>query len=106
MKELKDLQVGDIVLIRSTFNKRLAKVSKITKTQIVVDGTRYRKESGWQCGNDRWNCGILSIPTEDEIKSIREEELRKRLFYAISDFDFRNLSLDKLRQVYNIIKSE
>lgn len=106
MKKLKDLQIGDIVLIRSTFNKRLAKVSKITKTQIVANGFRYRKDSGWQCGSDRLNAGILSIPTEDELESLKKDGLYNKIVYIISKFNLENLSLDKLEQIYNIIKGE
>lgn len=40
MKELKDLVVGDDVLIISRNYRRIAKVDKVTKTQIVVDNTR------------------------------------------------------------------
>lgn len=36
MKELKDLVVGDDVLVTSMCHRRIAKVDKVTKTQIVV----------------------------------------------------------------------
>ena len=55
MKELKDLVVGDEVLVTGTFNRRIAKVDKVTKTKIVIYNARFRRDSGWQCGSDRWN---------------------------------------------------
>ena len=54
MKELKDLVVGDDVLVTGMYYRRIAKVDKVTKTQIVVDNARYRRNSGWQCGDDIW----------------------------------------------------
>lgn len=48
MKELKNLVVGDDVLITSRYYRRIAKVDKVTKTQIVVDNVRFRRGSGWQ----------------------------------------------------------
>lgn len=106
MKELKDLQVGDIVLVSSTWDRRLSKVEKITKTQIVVDKVRYRRSNGWQCGSYGWDQGTIHVPTEKEIAKIKNEEQRKFLIHSIRDIDFRKLATDKLQQVYNIIKSE
>lgn len=104
MKELKDLQVGDTILVSCAWNRRLSKVQRVTKTLIVVDNIRFNRQSGWQLGQGRWNTSKLYVPTEKEIAKIKEEEIHKKLVYAIQDCDFRKLSTDKLKQVYNIIK--
>lgn len=106
MKELKDLVAGDEVLVTGTFHRRIAKVDKVTKTQIIVDNARFRRDSGWQCGSDRWNVRRISVPIEKEISDIKEENFRKELIYAISSFDFKRLSTDELKQVYNIVKGK
>lgn len=106
MKELKDLVVGDDVLVRGMHHRRIAKVDKVTKTQIIVDNTRFRRISGWQYGGDSWNRKSISVPTEKEISDIKEENLRNTLVYAISSFDFERLSTDELKQVYNIVKGK
>ena len=106
MKELKDLVVGDDVLVIGMHHRCIAKVDKVTKTQIVVNNTRFRRDSGWQCGSDRWNMKSISVPTEKEISDIKEENLRKTLIYSISSFDFKRLSTDELKQVYNIVKGK
>lgn len=106
MIELKDLQVGDDVLVTGMFYRRISKIDKVTKTQIVADNAKFRRDSGWQCGRDRWNLRKISVPTEKQIAEIKEENLRKTLIYAISSFDFKRLSIDKLKQVYNIIKDK
>lgn len=46
MKELKDLVEGDEVLVTGMFHRHIAKVDKVTKTQIVVDNVRFRRNSG------------------------------------------------------------
>ena len=46
MKELKDLVSGDDVLITSRYYRRIAKVDKVTKTQIIVNNARFRRDSG------------------------------------------------------------
>lgn len=106
MKELKDLVVGDDVLVTGMYHRRIAKVGKVTKTQIVVDNVRFRRDSGWQCGSDRWDRKSISVPTEKEISDIKKEDFRKKLIYAISSFDFKRLSTDELKQVYNIVKGK
>jgi hypothetical protein len=106
MKELKDLVAGDDVLVVGRSCRYIAKIDKVTKTQIVVNNARFRRDSGWQCGGDRWNVRNISVPTEKEISDIKEENFRKELLYAISSFDFKRLSTDELNQVYNIVKSK
>lgn len=106
MKELKDLVVGDDVLVTGLYHRRIAKVDKVTKTQIVVDNARFRRDSGWQCGSDSLDRKSISVPTEKEISDIEEENLRKALIYVISSSDFERLSTDKLKQVYNIVKGK
>lgn len=106
MKELKDLVVGDDVLVTGRSYRRISKIDKVTKTQIVVDNARFRRDSGWQCGSDSWNRRSISIPTEKEISDVKEENIRETLIYVISSFDFKLLSTDKLKQVYNIVKGK
>ena len=104
MKELKDLKAGDDVVVTGIFHRRIAKVDKVTKTQIIIDNARFRRDSGWQCGSDRWNVRRISVPTEKEISDIKEENLRKILIHTISSFDFERLSTNELKQLYNIVK--
>lgn len=106
MKELKDLVAGDDVLVTGMYHRRIAKVGKVTKTQIVVDNVRFRRDSGWQCGGDSWNRKSISVPTEKEISDVKEENLRRTLIYTISSFNFKRLSTDELKQVYNIVKGK
>ena len=106
MKEIKDLVAGDDVLITSRYYRRIAKVDKVTKTQIIANNARFRRDSGWQCGSDNWDRKIISIPTEKEILDIKEENLRKSLIHTISSFDFERLPTNELKQVYNIVKGK
>ena len=106
MKELKDLVAGDAVIVVGMSCRRIAKIDKVTKTQIVVNNARFRRNSGWQCGGDSWNRKSISVPTEKEISDVKEENLRRTIIYAISSFDFKRLSTNELKQVYNIVKGK
>lgn len=46
MKELKDLIAGDDVLVVGRSCRCIAKIDKVTKTQIVVNNARFRRDSG------------------------------------------------------------
>ena len=106
MKELKDLVVGDDVLFTVMSYRHIAKVDKVTKTQIIVNNARFKRDSGWQFGSNRWNVRRISVHTEKEISDVKEENLRKILINTISSFDFKRLSTDELKQVYNIVKGK
>ena len=106
MKELKDLVVGDDVLVTVMSYRHIAKVDKVTKTQIIVNNARFRRDSGCQFGSDRWNVRRISVPTLKEISDFKEENSHKELLYAISSFDFERLSTDELKQLYNIVKGK
>ena len=106
MKELKDLVAGDEVLVTGTLHRRIAKVDKVTKTQIIANNARFRRDSGWQCGSDIWDRKSISVPTEKEISDVKEENIRKILINTISSFNFERLSTDELKQVYNIVKGK
>ena len=106
MKEIKDLVVGDDVLVTGMYYRRIAKVDKVTKTQIIANNARFRRDSGWQCGRDRWKVKRISVLKEKEISDVKEENLRKILIHTISSFDFERLSTDELKQVYNILKGK
>ena len=106
MKELKDLVAGDEVLVTVMSYRHIAKVDKVTKTQIIANNARFRRDSGWQCGSDNWDRKSISVPTEKEILDIKEENLRKILIHNISSFDFERLSTNDLKQLYNIVKGK
>ena len=106
MKELKDLVEGDEVLVTGMSHRHISKVDKVTKTQIIVNNARFKRDSGWQCGDDIWDRKSISVPTEKEISDVKEENFRKKLIYAIRSFDFKRLSTDELKQVYKIVKDK
>lgn len=85
---LNNLKVGDSAFIASGYGRTQylsAKVSKITKTQIVLcrEGSnytyRFRKDNGWQVGERGYNRNFLVEPTPNLLEDIREANLRSRV---------------------------
>lgn len=85
MKELKDLVVGDEVIISvrtySKTTKFIGYIDRITKASIFISGMRFRKKYGFRI-NDVCNARtFIEVGTEEEIKKI-ETEMKHRNFLA------------------------
>ena len=85
LKDLKDLKVGDLVVLDSPYIRELKPIQRVTNTQIIVDGTKFRK-SGSQIGSDIWHPTSISIATEEDIKQIKKEKLKREMKNTIIGF--------------------
>lgn len=79
MKELKDLVVGDDVLVKGMNHIRIAKVDKVTKTQIVVNNARFRRI---RAGNAVVIDGMLEEYLF--LQKRKYQMLKKRIFVRLS----------------------
>ena len=69
MKELKDLQVGDEVVIKGLgYPKRIAKIERATKTLFIVNGFRFYKTTGFQYMRQGYEWKAISVPTNEQKK--------------------------------------
>lgn len=78
MNELANIEVGDKVLSYGRLGSRLETVTKITKTQIVTNIGRYRRDTGRLIGADAWSGRWIRIPTQGDLSRLRNT-LDKRL---------------------------
>lgn len=103
MKELKDLAVGDKVIVYDRYdNRRIAIVERITKTLVVVNNIKYRKSNGLEYGVSSY---ILSrrieIPKDEEqIKRIKLEYRKKIIIHRIHNLNLYDYPLEVLEKVY------
>ena len=104
MKELKDLQVGDEVAFLRLSSRTLAKVEEVTDTQLVVNGIHFSKETGWNINKEGGRLFHISVPKEEEIESLRIETMKRFIGNFFCGFKMYRLPVDKLEQIYNIIK--
>lgn len=110
MKKLKDLQVGDEVIIIYSTHKSVGIVIRTTKLNVEVKAgdsiMMYSKKNGRQKGCSGYCVRRIVIAT-DELKAEAEEsDRRTRHQIIIRTCDINSLPTDKLEQIYNIIKSE
>lgn len=112
MNNFENAQIGDEVLVtRNTgFRTYLVKssIEKVTKTEITVDGNRYKKRNGLEVGSLHWDYHFAYPYSEerDQTAQYREHLLRssaancaKRIIQNSND-----LSPDDARMVIDIWK--
>lgn len=102
MKELKDLVVGDKVIVYDKYdNRRLAIVKRITKTLVVVNNAKYRKSNGLQTGIYGLFSGRIEIPKDEEqIKAIELEYRKRIIIHRILNLNLNDYPLEVLEKVY------
>lgn len=106
MKEIKDLQVGDEVIVETCYCNRIGKVERLTKTCVVVNGVKYKKDYGNEYGYHGYYPNKIKVATEELKAKVLEEEKRNQMLGKIQSFRFGSLPTNKLKQVCDIISNE
>ena len=98
-----NFKVGDKVLMGGKHGAMTVdEIEKITPTgriKLKNSSTHY-KQNGWQMGGDTWNRSMIQPLTQEHITELR----RRTIVYRLNDFDWKELSLEKLQQVLQIVK--
>ncbi len=108
---LENVQVGDTLIWngRHVADSRVVTVDRLTKTQIIIGDSRYRKSDGRTVGGSGWNSVSVTIPEKGEIEKIREARLHRQLMYEINGAcqigQLRILSLEKLQQLNSLLET-
>lgn len=101
MKELKDLVVGDKVVVYDKYdNKKIGIIKRVTKTLVVVNNIKYRKSNGFQYGVSSYILfGRIEIPKDEEQIKVIELEYRKRIIiHRIHNFNLNDYPLEVLKK--------
>lgn len=96
------LKVGDPVVVEYGLvhtTKRIATVEKVTGTQIVAAGLRFRKEDGRVKGQDKYSRTRLLEPKTKLVCDIRRRDLANK----IHDRDLMLLSLEQLETIHQMV---
>ena len=77
---LESLKPGDEVFIDyskySHVDYKHAKVERLTKLYIIVNGIKFRKTNGWKAPSDPWDTTTLVQITDERIKDNRINNLK------------------------------
>lgn len=97
---LDGLKDGDRVSLWDGWHHRLAKVDRVTATQIHIGAIRYRRKDGQRIGGGTWCRDSIAEPTPDVVATIREKADRR----AIGEVEWRFLPIEKVRAVLEIVR--
>jgi len=101
--ELNKVKAGDSVFVIKTYNwqhahfYKKAVVDRVTKTLIIVDGDRHKKNS-----NTIVPINVESIAMYEELK---EKLTHYNLYYTLQSFNkWKEFSVDQLKRIDSIMK--
>jgi hypothetical protein len=103
----KNLKEGDKVYVQSAYNDYIGTVVKITSagnikvTPVNSDQSNFFNSDGYERGGDVYNRKVLREYTEERALKLRTQ--KRTLF--LNNYDFKALPVDKLQEVWNIVKS-
>ena len=98
-KWLESLKVGDEVIVTSRDSHSIESVTEITNTQIVTTHGIFDKDTGISVSQKIWGESYIR-PATDELKQIINKTI---LVSKLSNFNYRNLSVDQLERIKSII---
>jgi len=107
MNDLKNLKVGDFVLIRGgDFDAKCYKkpITRITAKYFEVNGALYEKTTGRQRGGNEWHCAMI-YAYDPKIHDKQIEETQKLILIRyLNNYDFKNLSYTFLKELYKTLE--
>ena len=100
-----DIKVGDVVILQTPYRSTIEKVTSVAKTIVCAGGRRFRKDDGGQYGGDKYTSAFVRRGTNEEIKKIQDEALRKRYHrLSIKILNKCYPSLDDMKEIYSILQ--
>jgi hypothetical protein len=108
--EFPDPKIGEVVINNGKYARR---ISRITKTQIVIDEPRtidgtyekkYKRDSGRLVGAGTWCVDFIRYPKEGELDTLLEKSKRRKLVRVISEYDLYLLSDKELNEIAGILE--
>ncbi len=111
---LQDVQAGDTLIRFAPLGRGCdtVTVERVTKTQIIINGTRFRKRDGREVNGDigGWNRFRIRWPRDNEITELRVKKQRNQLCYEIviacERDKLRAMPLETLRRIHEILGEE
>lgn len=110
---MKDLKVGDLVLLTQTNYRAIRKVEKVLKTGYRIEklsGSIFDKNGDLK-GVGKWDQTASIVPiTAEEADTLRKEfqenTERRTIIQEISKFNFSSIPTEELKVIFRIIKKK
>lgn len=106
----KSLKPGDMVIVITRMDPFIAKISRTTKTQVVIPfgavEIKFRRSDGREVGNGLWNSKFIQEATPEEVSRIREQVRRRSLISELKGTDWSKLSINSLEKINKLVADE
>lgn len=102
-----DVKVGDTVIFSDKYGSSITKVAKITPTGIIrVEANKHLQfnPNGSERGGDTWHQHTISIPTDEEIKAIKDRAIIKTVVNYMHKVN--DITIDQAKAIWNILHSK
>lgn len=106
MSELKNVKVGDKLLVRNSYGEGIETVERITKTLVFTRYRAYRIKDGYSTSSDKWNYIHAGIATQEDINRIMKANIRRNNIKFCKNTDFEELTDSQLERIINIINDK
>lgn len=107
MKELKDLNPGDYVVV-SWVNRRseLVPIESITPSGLIKLLGHYFYPTGREKTSDIWNFGRIRVATEQDIAYYKTRDDANRMRRLIMGYVANTENFVKIKEIFEIVKGE
>lgn len=104
MKEsLENIKVGDVVIERCRWRIKLAKVTRVTATQVVIGENRYRKEDGRLVGSGPWDLRWITIPTEGELEELKRQKFIEDVVLRLNKLTAQDVTYEQAVKIKEVL---
>lgn len=104
MGSLENVKVGDEVIFSNGWDKSIVTITKVTKTQIHIGISRFRKSDGRLVGSQSCDKARIDLRTEESERKINIENNKQKMVSYFMNYKFHLLSYEEMIKVYNFLK--
>jgi len=106
---LKNLKVGDTVIIEHRSSAAVDTIARLTKTQFVLSSNyKFNRTTGYEVGGDTWNTTSISEATFERVCQVTANKKKTMLANKIMKLAYENklmsLSLKSLETIAEIME--
>ena len=103
-ESLENVKVGDMVIERSRWRIAVAKVTRVTATQVVIGENKYRKKDGYLVGSTgRWYPSRISLPKESEIEELRAQKFIEDVVSRLNKLKAQYVTYDQAVKIKEVL---
>ena len=103
-ESLENVKVGDVVIEHCRWDNVIATVTKVTATQVVIGGDRYRKKDGYLIGSaGSWHHRWISLPKEGEVEQLKRQKVIDGVVSRLNKLTARDVTYEQAVKIKEVL---